>query len=261
MSVFCVNCGTENKQEFNFCKSCGAKLLKLEEEAIIPVVNVESQEDENIFGVSRQQLKLYIGKNSTKILSRFEGMEKADSKVSFCVPSAVLGLFFGFFGLSFWFFYRKMNKQGWISVLIGTLFYIAVCIFTYPYIENSFELLLGILTQGFIDAENSQLLVESVMAKLSNLSFGVNYAAIFSDIEKTSAAIIGGLYGLYFYKKNVVKSITEINETCDDAEKANLCIKESGGTSGGRVVLAVLLKAGISVVVSIILTLVLLFSI
>lgn len=261
MNVFCVNCGTENKEEYNFCKSCGAKLLKLDDEPIIPVVNVASQEDENIFGISRQQLKLYIGKNSEKISSRFEGMEKADSKVSFCAPAAVLGLFFGFFGLSFWFFYRKMNKQGWISALIGTLFYIAVCIFTYPYIENLFELLLGVFNQGFIDGENSQLFVGSVAAKISNLSFGVNYAAIFSDIEKTSAAIIGGLYGLCFYKNHIVKSITEINETCDDAEKINLCIKESGGTSAGRVILAALLKVGISIVVSIILTIVLLFSI
>ena len=261
MSVFCVKCGTENKEDYNFCKNCGTQLLKLDDEPLVPVKEMDLEENEKVFGISKKRLNLFIGNNSKKIITRFEGMEKADSKVSFCVPAAVLGLFFGFFGLSFWFFYRKMNKQGWLFALLGTLFSTMILVFTYPYIENLFSQLTGIFNQSFLNDKNSQLFIEPIIEKISNMTFGVNFSAIFSDIEKALAGIIGALYSLYFYKKWTVRKIDEIASMYDETNDIEYHIKEKGGTSMSSVILAVLLMLGVYTILCTISAVILVFCI
>lgn len=244
MSVFCVNCGTENKEEYKFCKNCGAELPDLSESYTPPVSisaeKVEADEGE-IYGISVKHLKTFIGKNHEKILSRFDGMELADSRVSWCWPAAILGFFFGFFGISFWLFYRKMYKPALLSALIGTVFYIAQAFFAYEALKGVIPQLAQFFSPALFESGNYQLFLQSLSNTLTSGVVGVNFANIFADIEKTLAVILGGLFGLNLYKNHVVKKVTDIFTQHAEDETSCIYLKKSGGTHGGMAILGVVI--------------------
>ncbi len=251
MSVFCVSCGTENKQSYKFCKNCGAVLPDLQENYTPPVpikAQENNAEDEKIFGVTKKHLKRFVGQNSDKILPRFEGMELADSRVSWCWPAAILGLFFGFFGLSFWFFYRKMYKPAIASALIGTMFYIAQAFFAYQQIEMILPQLTALFNPTIFETGNYELIISFIENAVSKATVGVKFANIFSDAEKFLAVILGGLFGLTLYKNHVIRKVTDILEK--DAAWLIVDLKRKGGVSGGMAFLGVMIMIIITCAVS-----------
>lgn len=253
MSVFCVNCGTENKQDYKFCKNCGAELPDLEENYTPPVSASTEADDggnEKIYGVSKKHLKTFIGENHEKILSRFSGMELADSNVSWCWPAAVLGFFFGFFGISFWLFYRKMYKSALSSVLIGAVFYIVQAFFVYQSFVGLLPRLSELFDPAFFESGNYQLFFQSLENALSTSVIGVNFANIFADIEKTLAVIFGGLFGLNLYKNHAIKEVTDILEEYSSNETLDMQLKKSGGVQGGMAFLGVVIMLIITSVTS-----------
>ncbi len=253
MSVFCVKCGTENKQEYTFCKNCGAVLPDLQEDYTPPVIikpKEDATDEEKIFGIAKKHLKKFVGKNHEKILSRFSGLELANSNVSWCWSAAVLGFFFGFFGISFWFFYRKMYKSAFISVLIGTVFYIVQAFFAYQQIEMILPQLAELFKPAVFESGNYELIISSIENSLSVNYGGVNFSNIIADTEKFLGVIFGGLFGLTLYKNHVIRKVADILEEYADADWLFIHLKRKGGVSGGMAFLGVIIMIIITLAVS-----------
>ena len=64
MSLFCKRCGSENDDDYKFCKICGQSLTETEP----PIDNTFS---EKIYGETKEDIEIFAGKNSHKILSKF----------------------------------------------------------------------------------------------------------------------------------------------------------------------------------------------
>ena len=250
MSVFCVKCGTENNEDYKFCKNCGALLPDLNEGYTPPAAPKSTEENERIYGIEKKHLKMFVGQNDDKILSKFRGMELADSKVSWCWPAAILGFFFGFFGISFWLFYRKMYKPAFLSVAIGTLFYIVQAFVSFAPTVELVSHIAELFSPAMYEIENFELFMQSFLDKISTTAIGINFSGIFSDVEKVLAVIFGGLFGLYFYKNHVVEKIIETTEEYSDVEDLDDRLENVGGVSGGMAFLGVVIMLIISSAVS-----------
>lgn len=249
MSLFCTACGTQNSDDYKFCKMCGKPLTEAETDK----PNV-SMYDVEIDGVTKEDLTAFVGKNSYKILSRLSGMELAASRVSWCWPVAVLSFFFGFFGTAIWFFYRKMYKWAFVSVGLATLLCVLKTVFTY-------EFTVEILTQMFetINSAYQNLTMdptvliselEMYMDSIVNAASGVNISGILEDLEAALSVILSGLFSFYLYKNYTVSKIKKIaeNYSADPSYKARLHL--SGGVSGGMAFLGVVLMLTISGIIS-----------
>ena len=129
---FCPNCGTENEIEYSYCKNCGTALVneKTGQEATtqptnippvteIPTTSYTAQNNPNteytgcINEISQEEMQLFVGKGADRIIPRFIKMDSSNSKVSWCWPAAILGFVLGPIGLSIWYFYRKITREGY----------------------------------------------------------------------------------------------------------------------------------------------------
>ena len=105
------------------------------------------------------------------------------------------------------------------------------------------------------------MFIEPIIEKISTITLGINFSAIFSDIEKALAGIIGALYSLCFYKKWTVRKIDEIASMYDETNDIEYHIKEKGGTSVSSVILAVLLMLGVYTILCTISAVILVFCV
>ena len=112
----CLSCATENPSHFEYCKHCGAPLPIVDK-----IIKEEPVEIEHPpFGeVSYNEYCAFIGNNSCSILRDFRTLDA--SRFVLSLPVLLLGIFFGFYGMSAWFFYRKLKKAGFILLFTGLL--------------------------------------------------------------------------------------------------------------------------------------------
>lgn len=135
----CSACNTENREDFQFCINCGARLP----EAVNPQPEtnapVQETQAEAVPAAPKQEksatpfyapaqntenpseldtLAAFIGTNGYENAQKMLNMKMRFKKASWNWPVFLFGLFLG---LPFvWFFYRKMYKQG-VAVLLVTL--------------------------------------------------------------------------------------------------------------------------------------------
>ncbi len=140
----CPDCGTENEEEYSYCKNCGAKLEIAENKTEYQYNNTDSGTYnpnfadaksngffvDTITGIPSDEVCAFVGKKSPDILKKFSKMEVTGSKVSWCWPVAILGLLLGPIGSAIWFFYRKMYKPALILVALGLAVNVAVGVLT-----------------------------------------------------------------------------------------------------------------------------------
>ena len=235
MSKFCVNCGTENNDEYNFCKSCGAAL----------------NYDETGGGETSSQndLKEFIGPNSDKIIPKFMGMELASSRVSWCWAAAILSFVFGFFGTAIWFFYRKLYKPAFICVAIGSAFCLANMLITYDATMLALSQSFDVLKSIFNDPQNSVLELQSLLEGLGATAQGINITSLLSDLEMCLAVAFGGMFSLSIYRKIALSKIEQMRLSYGNDENFKFRLNHSGGVSGGMAFLGVVLMLGITAVI------------
>ena len=109
----CTSCATNNPSHFEYCKHCGAPLPVVDKAVWQEPVNIERPD----FGdIPYHEYQRFIGPNSESILNDF-----STTRFGICLPVLLLGMFGGFFGMSAWFFYRKLKKVGFILLAIALL--------------------------------------------------------------------------------------------------------------------------------------------
>lgn len=247
----CVQCKTKNEEHYSFCKYCGAPLPVVdrfdtgENQTHTAYTYPQPQATSNIDydGVTEQELALYVGKNCHKIMPKFFAMQLVNKKTSWCFPVFLLGLVFGFFGMAFWFFSRKMIKVGAILAACGILFTVsdsAINADTNKAFLNELFSSGQAVISGNID-ENQ--LNENINHALQE--YEKNYNPLFSYansyIGETIMPIIMAFFALGIYKTKAIKDILKIKQANNEDGLDNLRIQAVGGQSAALVIIPVVL--------------------
>ena len=237
MKKICIKCNTENEQDFRFCKRCGAVLPIVEEKTDITAEVVSPGREQAVFeetlidGIRPELISAYVGKNSNRILDSFYNMSIYKKRTSFCLPVLILGLFLGFFGISAWFFYRKMHKIGLLFLIIPLFLSALDIVANFEGIKTFLSEYSALLSPyAMVDAET---LFSEASALINN--FIENYNLVLGEIrtvvEFTVAPCIASIFALYFYKKDVVKKVNKISLENDSDLNLSFKLSLSGGTS------------------------------
>lgn len=255
----CFQCKTENDPSFSYCKRCGAPLPVVEEKTdlsaeVVAESNRSSHfEEDTIDGVSAEHIRSFIGKNNPRIMDSFYNMSIYNKKTSFCAPVLILGILFGFFGMSIWFFYRKMNKIGLILLSIPFIFAFIDVALNFEVISNFLKGYTEIFSLYMLDAETL-----SNQMTLLYTDFAKNFNSFLPDLrnilEGLAAPIFMSVFALYFYKNHAVKNVKEI--CFKNADDSNLSLKLflSGGTSAVRTIIPFAVSFGLTFLLVILLT-------
>ena len=243
----CPDCNTENEPEYRFCKNCG-KPLHTKGFSASQDVAVE-QNNGNGYGENAQvdidgnaveDVVTFVGKNAPKIVPQFFKIQNSNSKVCWSWAPFILGFFFGPIGVAIWFLYRKMYSIASIFAGVG--------IFV-NYVVFALDRIFGIGTsagqtpekylESFLSGSiNYQEFIVKVANKQSVLSYIVT--SMNSSIS-IAAAVLGGIFSIYLYKRHVAKKISQIKATVYDINFVKFAIAAKGGTSVGAVILGLLI--------------------
>ena len=215
----CLCCNTENPPHFEYCKHCGAPLPVVDR---LPNDDITHTDPPSFDEVSYCEYYQYIGNGARGILEDFNSLKT--SRVVFSLPVLFLGLFFGFFGMSAWFFYRKLKKAGTVLLLIGLALIAVEALINAPLIKSLVDYICSL---PFDDSLT--LNIESALA-----SFAYSYTGIAGYIEFVSSFFVSA-FALRIYKNDSYKRILSIKSSVapDSPVSAHFLLKSSGGTSIG----------------------------
>ncbi len=269
-NTFCRDCGTENEPQYVYCKNCGTPLKAAPKNEGYtedfykngePFDRGQSFVDED--GIATEELMAFIGRKAPAFMRRFEMMRQKGNSLSWCWPTAILGLLFGPLGSALWFFYRKLYKAAWMLVAIGT---ISIVITTALFMAN-FPV---DISQVFNEAVSvMQTVPEEEQFETLRQIFAPVYEAAFNYQNKTADAlneiialtttILSSLLAYGIYKKRAVSVIYKYRRNNIDSRYYHLGLSTMGGTSGGMVALGLVLMAFLPSIVSLVITMVVLF--
>ncbi len=246
MNKICSRCGTHNEERYNYCKNCGNPLNAQTGPNNQEYENYNPKSDfipiiDEIDGVQMGEMATFVGKNSFKIIGKFSRMQITNSKISWCWPVAILGFFFGFFGASIWFFYRKIYKPAIFLFAAGFLLMVTRTIITFGVTQNLLAELSAALSEavnGSIDLGSYLNILEFQILNLTQSAYyKISNALI--DAENYISAIVLGLYSMQLYKRHAVKKITAYRSLNGDSAYYTYGLNSMGSTSGGIAALAV----------------------
>ena len=260
MNNICEVCQTENEPQYKYCKNCG-HLLTASENSNNQYTNYNDGQTpysngihiNDFDGISAEEMALFVGKNSDKILPKFEKMQITNSKTSWTWPAAILGLIFGPLGSALWFFYRKMHKVAMIfvaigavlSILTGTLNYLGGQTVSQAAVES---FLSGDIEKAIEEITNAEKNISATQKFLGNLGVLIN------DVANVASGILAGLFGMYFYKKFCNEKITQYRISSPDTAFYKMGLSYSGGTSGGMLAVGIIIMIAVDYIVDFVTT-------
>ena len=244
----CYQCSTENEEHYSFCKYCGAPLPVVDRAETNSVPTSQRPQatpyDTEYDGISGKELAIYVGKNADKIMPKFFAMQLMGKRTSFCAPVLWLGFFFGFFGMAFWFFARKLYKLGLVLALCGLILAGADIAVNY----NAYHTLFTETAQLFAAAVESGANPELLIADYSRLVG--NFATAINPIVSNINSYIGGLvmpiimsfYAFDIYKTKAVREIKRIKSAFPDDGLVLNRINMAGGRADAMVLIPLALN-------------------
>jgi len=264
--MFCPNCGTENEEQYTYCKNCGTALNKNQETPEQPVstsynthFNQQTTKTEPCYDnpdynntynsttgntnnyndyiqdISQEDMQLFLGKNADDVMPKFIKMTNSGSKICWCWAAAILGFVLGPIGLSIWFFHRKMYKPAWLLTIAATV---------YSVINSISSVNLENLSKYFSVIGDGDL--DSLYPLLQEFLFS-GFLGIISGAISAACAVLGGLFCYYLYKNHCIERIREIRNMHADAGFYKFALINIGGTSGGMLTLGIVLAVGIEI--------------
>ncbi len=249
----CSVCGTENEEEYKYCKNCGNK-LEIPENYDEPENKTQTEDHSsnydnriprwsvinNYDGVSAEEMAVFIGKKASKILPKFSKMQMTNSKVSWNWPVAILGYILGPMGSALWFFYRKMYKPAFILSLIGALVMIVSGFLTVGSGEIIPEAALEAILEG--DFNSAVTIINSADTNITATQKVVGAVSTFlNEIINIATCVIMGIYGYFIYKEHCIKKITEYRAFDADTRFYKIGLASVGGRSGGMLAVGIIL--------------------
>lgn len=213
----CVRCSHENREHFTYCKKCGALLPVVDRsfappplfrDMSDPVLEPDTFQTE-FDGADRRDMGTFIGKNSEHYLRKLDRMQSTGVSFSWCVPVFLLGLFFGLFGVSAWFFFRKLNKHGIIFTIAAILFMVlggGLTVWLPSILSGQSALLQDLLVAVVFTAPVAVFSLALHLA-LTYPAFGILLV-----VTNLLIPAVAALSAVNVYKKRAVSLIAEVNE-------------------------------------------------
>lgn len=244
----CPNCSTQNNDEYSFCKECGAALIQPDFKEAEPQVrytgpyDYERPEVKDYDGVTDTEMRVFVGKRDSKIMPKFSRMQLSGSKTSWCWAAAIFGFLFGFFGLSYWFFNRKMNKVAFGCIAIGLAVGIAQTAITFNTSVMMYDQIFALIRNYIQDMDLSAFNqgFDFIVNQFSTMP-SISLANFLADIENYTATVLGGIFALGLYKNHAIAKIKQYKTTAITDNYYLYRIELLGGTSGGMVVLGIVI--------------------
>ncbi|MBO5852376.1 MAG: zinc ribbon domain-containing protein [Clostridia bacterium] len=217
----CANCREENQSHFTFCRYCGATL---------PVVDkirhdIPKSEEKRLFDeLSYFEYRRFIGAGADNILYDFEKLE--DRRFVFSLPVLFLGILFGFYGMSAWFFYRKLKKSGLILLLVAAFFTLLEGVLNFSVNKTLVIEIFRILGSNF---DSTQMAM--------SLSDALNYYSYsfigFSNYISFVASFFVSAFALRIYKNVSYNRALAIKSSFSDESvlPLDIMLHRGGGTS------------------------------
>lgn len=234
----CSSCSTANGNEFTYCKNCGNLLFSHPQEEVNtePREFVPPQSQQNAFyendDVGAKTMSVFVGKNADTYLSRFTTMKILQKKTSWHWPVFILGVLLGPVGIAIWFFYRKMNKLGILSLILG--FLLNLCDLWASFVYPMTQVINTLGTEIFeLDKLNEFILWEFGKTFFENthpLSLAVYLVNILT-------IILASCFAFKLYEKFAIKRIKILCKTESPQYPLEYYLNRKGGT---RVLWAVL---------------------
>ena len=207
----------------------------------------------NFEGVSAEEMAIFVGKNSHKILPKFEKMQITNSKTSWVWPAAILGFILGPLGSALWFFYRKMYKAAMIFVAIGAVVTLLTGVLAYAGGQTVPQSAVESFLAGDINKA-----IDEIEASGENISetqkMLYNFGVLIDDTARVASGILAGLFGMYFYKKFCTEKITQYRISSPDTAFYKMGLSYVGGTSGGMLAVGIILMFAIENIVDFVMT-------
>lgn len=244
--IKCPRCGTQNPPRTLFCESCGLPLGMKTSGAQqsfnqqpnfgnpynqgnpygqggpmgMPLVQTQRvTADMDVDGNTVGEYAAYIGSNKPYFIAQFLRFAKAKAKASFS--------FVGFLFPEYYFFYRKMYKEGIIATILTILFTLPNMIFTFN-VDNIEKLMGGINVSMFSAITNDMSLNSSAFNMLYNVFW----------IGSWAFQIVCGIFANYWYYKKARKVISKAKQS-DSSQSVTEVISQKGGTSWGACILGI----------------------
>ena len=213
----CIACGTENREDFTFCKNCGAKLPDIAEPKPEPAVDtsaatVQGAEQpalnaDPVFYAPKQdeaalseldELATFIGNNGYEIAQKQLNRKTQAKKASWNWPVFLFGFFLN---IPFvWYFYRKMYKQGTAVLLATAAFLIAISAFAAGFVTPIFKAAAIVVESAASESYSSEYMVNSPIPEEFSDSFDEGFRQgygeelpdeIMSEITATITPMLG----------------------------------------------------------------------
>lgn len=235
----CVRCSTVNEEHFTYCRYCGATLPVVDRQPHFTEAMSSEAKNDGVPKISRKEYECYIGPNGEKIASLFEMSNATGSKTSWCTPVFILGLFFGFYGISAWFFSRKIIKRGFFLLVCGIVLTIFDAVINKQTHSDLYREFLN-FTEGF----------GASVSSLSNAI--VNYIYLrfsLSSVAGTVFAFISSFSALNYYKLSAERKILHIK--ADYSEQPEFSINTLLLRKGGRKIVLALFALFVGLIVNI----------
>lgn len=263
----CQYCGTLNGADFKFCKNCGAPLrvapvrsnyysadvpvqpVSYEEPMPAPPPQIEEPPVTEIDGVPVEDLHYFVGKNSDKIVGKWEKLYKKNGSVSWCWPVAILSYLLGAAGAAFWFLYRRMYGIG-IALLAAALLFFGVetALLADPFIDmtehflNSPEFAAAVEEYNFTgDILTYAETIEELMANDPAIQQAQERVTLITDLfgyVNLGIGVVFSLFSMAIYKKHTFKKLRIFPCRPSPTE-----LSMAGGTSGGALTIGIVVFA------------------
>ena len=249
MSKICVRCSTVNLDNFTYCKYCGAALPTVEKrQSSVPFrehVHDEAPEYEGSKPtVSEEEYAAYVGKNTRFILPKFRTLKETGRRIYWCLPVLLLGLFAGFFGMSAYFFSRKMIKVGLILALCGILLTSAEVALNLETDKSLLQGYFGIIAEAvenpeaFEDVnaaeEKLNLLLEEYLA-----SYNPWVSIVDRYFARSILPVMLGAFTTFLYYNSATRRIERLKAASPDGTASAAALKKAGGYSVGMIFIPV----------------------
>lgn len=258
----CSKCSTVNSADFTYCKNCGTQLYSQQVDTNYePQAYIPPQYKQNPFyekdGVDAKTMSAFVDKNADTYLSKFITMKINNKRISWHWPVFVLGILLGPVGIAFWFFYRKMYKQAFLFLILGTLLSFGNLWASFIHPFNAVIQAYG--TEVFMsDAAISDALVLQIGQTFMQSVHPLNSVI---SIINTAIIILAPMFAFSIYEKFALKRIKAIKTRFEFDGSLSFYISKAGGTSTLAAVLAPIIYYIAIFILSFALTLFLVFSI
>lgn len=260
----CSECGTENENDYVYCKNCGTLLgrpteAQKAEQTAAPVTEQQTgaaapgpearpagasysagftppevAPGASPDGIPQEEIALFVGKKASTVMPKLIKMEITNSKVSWCWPPAILGFLFGPMGAALWFFYRKMYKKGALLAGIGA----AMTLITTAMTFGTDSVDYGPIFEAFLSG-NGQSLSEALSGIPTTAGILDVAAQLISNIADLLTCVFTGLFGYYAYKEHCVRTIRAYRQSIGDSRYYTMGLAAVGGVSGGMLAVGI----------------------